>query len=88
MITSKYSNPLDAFICHGIKEISTFTYVLLVNTEGKCVIERISDDESSVMFAKMTDPVEGTSFLTRAAAIDAFWTDPVAGKSYSYLFQC
>ena len=34
MLRSKYSSPLDNFVCHGTKDVGGYTYVLLIDLVG------------------------------------------------------
>ena len=76
MLRSKYSSPLDNFVCHGTKDVGGYTYVLLIDLIGLTISQRIKDDDSEVLFAQKAD----------AESISAFWTD-VVNKSYKYFFQ-
>lgn len=84
MITSKYSNPLDSFVSHGVK-VDTYTYVLLVDETGQALIQRIDSDTTHIKFARMADPGT-TSPDAVAAAIDTFWNS-YSTQAYKYMFQ-
>ena len=76
MLRSKYSSPLDNFVCHGTKDVGGYTYVLLIDLTGLTISQRIKDDDSEVLFALKAD----------AESITDFWTN-VVGKTYKYFFQ-
>jgi len=88
MVQSSYKNPLDNFVAHGVKTVSSYQYILLVDEKGQAVIERVASDSSTIMFCKMArPPAEVDTFTEQADAIDDFWTSPET-KTYQYLFQC
>lgn len=86
MSPSKIQNPIDEFTAHGVKTVGDYQYVLLVDGEGACYIERVATDESSIKFCKMPH-VDHTTFAEIATQIDAFWVSPES-HSYVYIFQC
>lgn len=86
MLKSKYANPLDSFVSHGVKtESAGDQYVLLVDETGQAVIEFISANTNTIKFAEMPNPGSDQANVI-AAAIDTFWLDPTS-KTYVYLFQ-
>jgi hypothetical protein len=88
MLKSKYANPLQNFVCHGVQNPSgdNHSYVLLVDESGQAVIQQISSDQKTIMFCEMTAPVSVQQNVI-AAAITAFWTADVTSYTYVYMFQ-
>jgi hypothetical protein len=87
MVASKSQNPMDEFICHGIKTVGSYDYFLMVDATGKCYIERVAADDSTYRYNKMSELPISTSFANIATAIDAYWAAPET-HVYKYLFQC
>ena len=83
---SKKQNPIDSFDIAGIKSSGGYDYFLLIDATGRCFINQVKDDDSTMLFAKMTEPTSLSTFDERATAIDAFWSDPTV-HTYKYLFQ-
>ena len=75
MLRSKYSSPLDNFVCHGTKDVGGYTYVLLIDLIGLTISQRIKDDDSEVLFAQKADN----------ESISDFWAG-VTGKTYKYFY--
>jgi len=86
MIISKYNCPLDNFSIHGVKTISSYDYVLLVDKQGQTLIKRVSSDGTDIKFTKMTI-TNDTTFSDIATTIDNFWSATIANYTYVYLFQ-
>lgn len=86
MITSKYSDPLNNFVNHGVKTVSAFDYILLIDQTGQTLIERVASDGTSIMFAKMPVPAS-TSYPDIATAISSYWSASIENYTYAYLFQ-
>ena len=75
MLRSKYSSPLDNFVCHGTKDVGGYTYVLLIDLVGLTISQRIKDDDSEVLFAQKAD----------TESISDFWAN-VTAKTYKYFY--
>ncbi len=75
MLRSKYSSPLDNFVCHGTKDTGGYTYVLLIDLVGLTISQRIKNDDSEVLFALKAEN----------ESIADFWTG-VTGKTYKYFY--
>lgn len=73
MINPKGLNIDKSFTVSGIKEIGSYTYVLMIDFAGLTLIKRIIDDESEIKYAKRT-----------TETIDNFWADPTA-HTYEYI---
>lgn len=88
MLKSKYANPLDNFITHGVKTVSgdSHSYILLVDEQGQALIQQITSDQSTILFTEMTQPNSDQKNVI-ADAITAFWSGDVSSYSYVYLFQ-
>jgi len=83
---SKIQFQLDEYGISGIKNIGLYDYYLLIDGLGSCYIERVAEDDSTMLFAKMPE-VNVNHLADVAAAIDAFWEHPET-HSYKYAFQC
>jgi len=84
---SRKQSPIDEFIIHGIKSNGGYDYYLLIDASGRCYIEQVKDDDSTMLFAKMTEPTSADTFAERAVLITNFWA-AYTGHTYQYLFQC
>lgn len=84
MLESKYTDPLEAFVVHGIKTVTSYDYVLLVDKSGKAVIKRIASDSSDIKFTAMHS--SSIVFDNIATDIDSFWVSPES-HTYKYIFQ-
>lgn len=76
MLKTKYNNPLEGFVVHGVKEIGSYTYVLLVDMTGQTIIKRVATDNSTIMFALKEEGV----------TIPVFWAGATSHE-YKYLYQ-
>lgn len=85
MIKSDVSNPLDGFMCHGIKTVSSYDYYLMIDNDGHTVIMRATSDNSEFRFCELKKEISTESFTTIASEIDAFWVAPET-HNYTYMF--
>lgn len=76
MIKSKYASSLDNFICHGTKDLNGYTYILLIDGTGLTICQRITDDNTEVLF----------TLKSETETIPDFWAD-ITGKTFKYFFQ-
>lgn len=84
MLKTKYANPLEGFVCHGVITDS-FTYVLLVDMTGQALIRRITSDQTQMLYSIMPNPNTDNKAQI-AEAIQVFWANYSAGP-FQYLFQ-
>lgn len=75
IITSKYKDPLENFVCHGMKTSGSYNYVLLIDETGQTLIERIKTDNTEILFTRKAD----------ATDITAYWAADFTAYSYTYL---
>lgn len=89
MLKSKYNNPLEPFVFHGIKQGQSgdnHQYLLLIDEAGQTLIEQIASDSSTVLFCEMPNPETSQENLI-TEAINIFWNGDIGSYSYVYLFQ-
>jgi len=82
MLQPKGVNLDKVFTVSGVKEVSGYTYVLLIDFAGLSVIKRINSDESEIKYHCIDD----------GETIDEFWVDPERhnnhGLGYTWISVC
>jgi hypothetical protein len=76
MIESKYTDPLENFICHGTKTIGNYLYVLLIDETGQTLIQQVANDQSTILFVRKPN----------ASNIESYWNADITTYSYTYLY--
>ncbi len=76
MIEPKTVDVTKGFITSGVKEIGSYTYVLLIDLSGQTLIKRVKTDQSEIKFVEKT-----------TGTIEDFWADPVTSKTYVWIHQ-
>jgi len=85
MIKSDMTNPLDGFVCHGIKTVSSYNYYLFIDNNGHAVIMRAAIDNSEFRFCELAKEISDENFTDVATQIDSFWLNPDT-HTYKYMF--
>ena len=69
------ANPLAGYVTHGVKIITSDTYVLKIDTYGEAIIQKVFANEEDIKFT-----------FKETGTIADFWADPTA-HTYKYLYE-